>query len=63
VLRKFVKQVTGVWTAQSKACGYGDQSQYSTLLTEMKATDKALTDASRAEVEKKKKALSPLGAP
>ena len=63
VLRKFVKQVTGVWTAQSKACGFGNQSEYSTLLTEMKATDKALTDASRAEVEKKKKELSPLGSP
>jgi hypothetical protein len=63
VLRKFVKQVTGVWTAQSKACGYGDQSQLSELLTEIRAADKALTDASRAEVEQKKKELSPLGSP
>lgn len=62
-LRKFVKQVTGVWTAQTKACGFGNPSQFSTLLTEMKAADKALTDASRAEVEQKKKELSPLGAP
>ncbi|HEY8194683.1 MAG TPA: hypothetical protein VIF13_06515 [Hyphomicrobium sp.] len=63
ILRKFLKQVTGVWTAQSKACGYGDQTQFAELLANMKATDKALTDASRAEVDRKKQELSPLGAP
>jgi hypothetical protein len=30
-------------------------------MAQMKATDKTLTDASRAEVERKKKELSPLG--
>jgi hypothetical protein len=60
-LRKFLKQVTGVWTAQSKGCSYGDQDQFVALMAQMKATDKTLTDASRAEVERKKKELSPLG--
>lgn len=45
-LRKFVKQVTGVWTAQSKACGYGDQIQFAALLAELKAEDTRLTNAS-----------------
>ena len=63
ISRKFLKQVTGVWTAQSKACGYGDQAQFAELMANMKATDKALTDASRAEVDQKKQELSPLGAP
>ena len=62
-LRKFVKQVTGVWTAQSKVCGYGNQMQFSELLAETKAEDTRLTNASRAEVEEQKKALSPLGSP
>lgn len=61
VLRKFVKQVTGVWTAQSKACGYGDQAQFGDLMASMKAMDKTLTDASRDEVERKVIELSPLG--
>ncbi|MBS0268093.1 MAG: hypothetical protein JSS54_03825 [Proteobacteria bacterium] len=61
VLRKFVKQVTGVWTAQSKTCGYGDQMQLSELLAETKAEDSRLTNMSRAEVEEQKKKLSPLG--
>ena len=63
VLRKFVKQVTGIWTAQSKVCGYGNQEQFAALMAAMKAEDSRLTDASRAEAEQKKKELSPLGGP
>ncbi len=63
VLRKFIKQVTGVWTAQSKVCGYGNQAQFAELMAEMKAEDSRLTNVSRAEVEQKKKELSPLGSP
>ncbi len=63
VLRKFIKQVTGVWTAQSKACVYGDQIQSTELVAEMKAEDSRLTNASRDEVEQQKKAASPLGSP
>lgn len=62
-LRKFVKQVTGVWTAQSKACGYGDQVQFQALVAAAKAEDSRLTNMSRAEVEEQKKKLSPLGSP
>jgi len=62
-LRTLRKQVTGVWTADSKACGYGDQAQFSALVAEMKAGDKALTDASRDEVEQRKGARSPLAPP
>lgn len=63
VLRKFVKQVTGVWTAQSKECGYGNQAEYMALVEAMKAEDTRLTNASRAEVEKQKREQSPLGGP
>lgn len=59
-LRTLRKQVTGVWTADSKACGYGDQEQFAVLVDDMKSSDKALTDASRAEVERKKRSRSPL---
>jgi hypothetical protein len=59
-LRKFVKQVTGVWTAQSKACGYGDQTQFAALLVSLKAEDTRLTNASRADAERKKREQSPL---
>jgi hypothetical protein len=59
-LRTRRKQVTGVWTADSKVCGYGSSAQTSALAEEMKAGDKALTDASRAELEKQKAAKSPL---
>ena len=62
-LRKFVKQVTGVWTAQSKGCGFGNQGQFLDLMASMKAADKTLTDASRDEAERQKKELSPLGTP
>ena len=60
VLRKFVKQVTGVWTAQSKACGYGNQVEYMALVDAMKAEDTRLTNLSRAKVEEEKRAKSPL---
>ncbi len=62
-MRTFRKQVTGVWTAQSKSCGYGDQGQFSGLVEQMKAGDKALTDASRAEAERAKASQSPLAPP
>ena len=59
-LRKFVKQVTGVWTAQSKACGYGDQAQFAVLVAALKVEDTRLTNASREEVERRKGERSPL---
>jgi hypothetical protein len=62
-LRTFRKQVTGVWTAESKSCGYGDQSQFAALVSDMKAGDKELTDASRAEIERHKASQSPLAPP
>lgn len=61
-LRKFVKQVTGVWTAQTKACGYGDRSQFDALMSRLKAEDSQLTNASRDEVEREKRGRSPLSA-
>lgn len=62
-LRTFLKQVTGVWTAQSKGCGFGDQRHFATLMADMKQRDSDLTNASRAQVEKQKQDASPLGAP
>ena len=62
-LRTFRKQVTGVWTAESKSCGYGDQDQFAALVSDMRAGDKQLTDASRAEVESQKSSQSPLAPP
>jgi hypothetical protein len=62
-LRTFRKQVTGVWTAESKSCGYGDQGQFAALVEQMKSGDKALTDASRAEVERQNASKSPLAPP
>jgi hypothetical protein len=59
-LRKFVKQVTGVWTAQSKACGYGDQAQFDALMAALKAEDTRLTNDSREDVERRKRERSPL---
>ncbi len=61
VLRKFVKQVTGVWTVQSKVCGYGNQVDFLALVDEMKAEDSRLTNLSRAEAERLKREQSPLG--
>ncbi len=60
VLRKFLKQVTGVWTAQSKVCGYGDKAQFATFMADVKTEDTRLTNASRAEVERQKREASPL---
>lgn len=60
-LRTFRKQVTGVWTADSKGCGYGDQSQFLILMSDMKSGDTELTNASRAEVERKRQGQPPLG--
>ncbi len=62
-MRTFRKQVTGVWTADSKGCGFGDPSQFSVLMAELKAGDTELTNASRAEVERQKSEQSPLGPP
>jgi hypothetical protein len=62
-LRTFRKQVTGVWTAESKSCGYGDQGQFAALVEQMKSGDKALTDASRADVERQRASQSPLAPP
>ncbi len=60
-LRTFRKQVTGVWTAQSKGCGYGDQAAFASLMSGMKARDSELTNASRQDVERQKQQQSPLG--
>lgn len=61
ILRTFRKQVTGVWTADSKGCGYGDSSAFSALMADMKAGDTELTNASRADAERRKQEQSPLG--
>ncbi len=63
VLRKFVKQVTNVWTAQSKVCGFGNQADFATLVAAAKAEDSRLTNASRDEAERQKREQSPLGGP
>lgn len=60
-LRTLRKQVTGVWTSQSKGCGYGNQGQFAHLMADMKTQDSVLTNASRDEVERKKREASPLG--
>lgn len=62
VLRTFRKQVTGVWTAQSKGCSFGDERQFAALMADAKERDSELTNASRAAVEKQKQEQSPLGA-
>lgn len=62
-MRTLRKQVTGVWTADSKGCGYGNPDRFSDLMADMKATDTKLTEASRAEVERAKEGQSPLAAP
>ncbi len=56
------KQVTEVWTADSKGCGYGDKGQFALLMADMKSGDTELTTASRLEVERRKQsqpALAP----
>jgi hypothetical protein len=59
-LRTQRKQVTEVWTADSKGCGYGDQGQFAVLMADMKSGDTELTNASRHEVERRKEGRPPL---
>ena len=54
------KQVTDVWTADSKGCGFGNSGQFAILMNDMKSGDTELTNASRVEVEKRKREASPL---
>jgi hypothetical protein len=63
LLRTLRKQVTGVWTAQSMGCGYGNPSAFSALMADMKAGDTELTNESRDKVEREKQNQSPLAAP
>lgn len=56
------KQVTEVWTADSKGCGYGKTDQFLILMEDMKSTDTELTNQSRNEVEQRKR-NKPLLAP
>ncbi len=60
-LRTFRKQVTEVWTADSKGCGYGNQAQFVILMNDMKSGDTELTNASRHDVEQRRGEQSPLG--
>jgi hypothetical protein len=62
-LRTLRKQVTGVWTSESKGCGYGSRSQFVALMAGMKSEDIELTSVSRAEVERQRREQSPLAAP
>jgi hypothetical protein len=59
-LRTMRKQVTGVWTAESKGCGFGDQGAFNNLMAEMKAGDTQLTNASRRDAARKQESRSPL---
>jgi hypothetical protein len=59
-LRTRRKQVTEVWTADSKGCGYGDKSQFAILMADMKSGDTELTSASRVEGERKRQSQPPL---
>jgi hypothetical protein len=63
MMRTQRKQVTGVWTSQSKGCGYGNPAQFEAAMADMKAGDTALTNSSREAVEQKKQDQGPLGAP
>ena len=54
------KQVTDVWTADSKGCGFGNSGQFTILMNDMKSGDTELTNASRVEVEERKRQQSPL---
>ncbi|WP_246317396.1 hypothetical protein [Hyphomicrobium methylovorum] len=60
VMRTSRKQVTGVWTAESKGCGFGDSSVFAALMAEMKTEDSRLTNESRAVVERERRDRSPL---
>ncbi len=57
------KQVTGVWTAQRKGCGYGPTAEFNAMMADFKAIDHAATEASRAQVERDKSGASPLAPP
>ena len=54
------KQVTEVWTADSKGCGFGNSGEFTILMNDMKSGDTELTNASRVEVEERKREKSPL---
>lgn len=54
------KQVTDVWTADSKGCGFGNSGQFAILMNDMKSGDTELTNASRVEVEERRREKSPL---
>ena len=60
VCKTLRKQVTGVWTSESKGCGYGSRDQFTALMADMKSEDIELTSVSRAEVERRQRELSPL---
>jgi len=62
-IRTFRKQPTGVWTAESKGCGYGDPGQFKAMMAGMKAVDTQLSNASRDAVEREKREKSPLAPP
>ena len=58
-LRTSRKQVTGVWTSESKGCGYGDRGAFASLMADLKASDTQLTNASRRDVQHKRESRSP----
>jgi hypothetical protein len=60
-LRTLRRQVTDVWTADSKGCGYGNKEQFAILMGDMKSGDIELTSASRLAAERKKEGQSMLG--
>lgn len=60
-LRTQRRQVTDVWTADSKGCGWGNPQQFAVLMDDMKSGDTELTNASRLEAERRKQGQSPLG--
>lgn len=60
VMRTMIRQVTEVWTSQSKGCGFGDASAFASLMAAEKTRDSELTNASRAKAERNKQ-KSPLG--
>ena len=57
------KQVTEVWTADSKGCGFGNSEAFAILMNDMKSGDTELTNKSRIDVEEKKRNRSPLDRP
>lgn len=59
-IRTLRKQVTGVWTSESKGCGFGNSDQFTALMAGMKAEDSKLTNESREQVERQKRERSPL---